>query len=398
MFEPIAYFGIGFIVAALLGMPFMPLVHKRAVRLMTRRLGTATQRSIAEIRAEKDKLRAEFLTVTRQHEMRAEHMKTQATTQLAELGRMADTINRLRKEHSQKMVAIFTLESSCKNLQDQLRGAAEGLERTSSLLSKAERMLTDKKTDIAQRVAELGECSILVDSQRVELASLRTQVEAMQCSIADYKRVLNVAKEHLVRERGATVAVMKETDEARGKIEELVARTGELERRLFMQTKEAEILSGRVPDLEIQLSKQDQLLAKLESEINRLRGDLQAMRKTESDLRSAIDECSRLRHEIATIKQEAVPVRAAMDVESSLLRERIIDLVAEVTGFIAVLEGRGSPIESLLVVEGPPLGNRMSGIDRKGVDPTLDPEQPRKSTIGDRIRALQSAASRMASS
>ena len=33
MIEPVMYFGIGFLVAALLGLLFVPLVHNRAVRL-----------------------------------------------------------------------------------------------------------------------------------------------------------------------------------------------------------------------------------------------------------------------------------------------------------------------------------------------------------------------------
>jgi len=51
MIEPVMYFGIGFLVAALLGLLFVPLVHNRAVRLTMRRLEAATPLSIAEIRA-----------------------------------------------------------------------------------------------------------------------------------------------------------------------------------------------------------------------------------------------------------------------------------------------------------------------------------------------------------
>ena len=40
MIESVMYFGIGFLVAALLGLLFVPLVHNRAVRL-TMRTGTA---------------------------------------------------------------------------------------------------------------------------------------------------------------------------------------------------------------------------------------------------------------------------------------------------------------------------------------------------------------------
>ena len=48
MIEPVMYFGIGFLVAALLGLLFVPLVHNRAVRLTMRRLEAATPLSIAD--------------------------------------------------------------------------------------------------------------------------------------------------------------------------------------------------------------------------------------------------------------------------------------------------------------------------------------------------------------
>jgi chorismate mutase len=60
MIESIMDFGIGFFVAVLLGLLFVPHVHNRAVRLTRRRLEAATPLSIAEIPADKDELRAEF--------------------------------------------------------------------------------------------------------------------------------------------------------------------------------------------------------------------------------------------------------------------------------------------------------------------------------------------------
>ena len=76
MIEPIMYFGIGFLVATLLGLVVIPLVHGRAVRLTMRRLEAATPLSMAEIQADKDQLRAEFAMSTRRLEMSVEQLKT----------------------------------------------------------------------------------------------------------------------------------------------------------------------------------------------------------------------------------------------------------------------------------------------------------------------------------
>jgi hypothetical protein len=45
MIESVMYFGIGFLVATLLGLLFIPLLHNRAVRLTMRRLEASTPMS-----------------------------------------------------------------------------------------------------------------------------------------------------------------------------------------------------------------------------------------------------------------------------------------------------------------------------------------------------------------
>ena len=137
MIEPVMYFGIGFLVAALLGLLFVPLVHNRAVRLTMRRLEAATPLSIAEIRADKDQLRAEFAMSTRRLEMSVEQMKAKTTGQLAELGKKTDAINQLKKELGEKTATIFAFESREKNLRDQLRATEEEFEIKSSRFARS---------------------------------------------------------------------------------------------------------------------------------------------------------------------------------------------------------------------------------------------------------------------
>src|SRR3984893_14494932 len=141
MIEPVMYFGIGFLVAALLGLLFVPLVHNRAVRLTMRRLEAATPLSIAEIRADKDQLRAEFAMSTRRLEMSVAQMKTKTTSQLAELGKKADAINQLKRELGEKTAAILALESHDKNLRDQLRTTEEEFQIKNGALREVERAL-----------------------------------------------------------------------------------------------------------------------------------------------------------------------------------------------------------------------------------------------------------------
>jgi chromosome segregation ATPase len=438
MLEPIMYFAIGFLVAALFGLLFIPLVHNRAVRLTVRRLEAATPVSIAEIRADKDQLRAEFAMSTRRLEMSVDQMKTKTTMQLAELGKKTDAINQLKKELGEKTATIFALEARDKALRDQLRTSEEEFELKSSALREAERLLADTEAELAKLTGELGEHSIAADSQRVELAALRTQVEAMKVSVADYERAVKETEERLARERGDAEAAATDLSDARGKLDGLGARAEVLERQLLTQRTEAEMLGRRVQELEVRLGDQGRLLAERDYEIERLNGENEAARRLENDLRSELasagnrnsgvvnklrsdiaqleaqlagahEERAKLQREIATMKRDAESTWAAERVENALLRERINDVAAEVARLTAALEGPGSPIESMLAVEAPALSqavdqatrNGTSGIDgaRGEAGPgRIDSPRENKSTLADRIRALQSSASRLASS
>ncbi len=421
------YFGIGFLVAALLGLLFIPLVHNRAVRLTMRRLEAATPLSISEIKADKDQLRAEFAMSTRRLEMSVEQMKAKTTSQLAELGKKTDAINQLKKELGEKTATIFTLEARDKSLREQLRITEEEFNLKSGALRDAERALSDKEAQLTKLLAELGERSLTADSQRIEIAALRTQIEAMKVAVADHERAVAETEQRLVRERTDAQAAAEELTAARGKLEGLGARTAELERQLLLQTTEAEVLNRRVGELETRLDEQGRLLVDRDYQIERLRSEIEAARKVEADLRSELamsgsrsgtaadkfraqiaqlesqlaavtEERGKLQREIATMRRDAESTWAAERVENALLRERINDIAAEVARLTATLEGPGSPIESMLA-EAPAAAQRTS---RPGANGAADmvpaggetPAQEPRNTLADRIRALQSTASR----
>ena len=438
MVEPMMYFGIGFLVAALFGLMFVPLVHNRAVRLTMRRLEAATPLTIAEIRADKDQLRAEFAMSTRRLEMSVEQMKARATAQLAELGKKTDAINLLKKELGERTAAFFALEARDKALLEQLRATEAEFQLKSGALREAERVLADKEAELSKLVAELGDHSINADNQRVELAALRTQVEAMKVSVADYEATMKETEERLHRERSDAAAAANDLTDARGKLEGLNTHTAELERELVAHTTEAELLSKHVQDLEQRLGEQGRLLSERDYQIERLHGEVEAARQIESDLRAelanagrsgrgavekykseiaqleaqlstATDERAKLQAEIGNLKREAESSWASERVENALLRERINDVAAEVARLTAALEGPGSPIEALLAgahdlshTAAQARSNGTSALNgnvaRGEAGPaTIESAAEPKSTLADRIRALQSGASRIAS-
>ena len=125
MIESIMYFGIGFLFAALIGLVIIPLIHARAVRLTIRHLEDSIPQSMVEIQADKDLLRARFAVSTRRLEMSSEQLKDKTASQLAELGKKGDVINRLKIERDAQNVETILLKAKVEALKEQLTAAGK---------------------------------------------------------------------------------------------------------------------------------------------------------------------------------------------------------------------------------------------------------------------------------
>ena len=288
MIEPIMFFGIGFLVASVVALGIIPLVHNRAVRLTMRRLEAATPLSMAEIQADKDQLRAEFAMSTRRLEMSVDQLKAKTTSQLAELGKKSDAINRLKLELGEKTAAIFALEAREKALRDQIRATEQEYAIKTNTMREAERALSDKESDLARLTAELGERTVVSDSQRIEIVALKSQVETLKAQIERIEWDVKDTGDRLSRQRSDADAATNELGEERGRVDNIGNRVMELERNLVAQTTEAEILGRRAQDLEARLTEQGRRLAEREYETTQLRGELEHARRVEADLRAEL--------------------------------------------------------------------------------------------------------------
>ena len=178
------------------------------------------------------------------------------------------------------------------------------------------------------------------------------------------------------------------------------------------------MLGERAQDLENRLGEQMRLLNQSGFELNQVRNELLAARKSENDLRSAlaelhdragaaieqfktekaqlqsdlsraIDERDRLARDLGTMKREAEENWATERVENSLLRERINDVAAEVARLASTLEGPNSPIDAILAAE--------TARDRAApaAGAAFGEAASTNGDLADRIRALQGHASRV---
>jgi chromosome segregation ATPase len=422
MIEPIMYLAIGFLLSMLLGLMIVPLVHNRAVRLTTRRLEAATPLSMAEIQADKDQLRAEFAMSARRLEMSVDQLKHKTTSQLAELGKKSDAINRMKLELGEKNATIFSLEAREKAMKDQLRTTEEEFAARTSELRQAEKALSDKRGELTKINAELSDRSLMADSRQVELVAVHAQIDALKNRVGDAEKEFATTHVRLEHERGQSETATRELNEARSRVENLSQRVTDLDRQLIVQVKEAELLGNRVNDLETRLATQGKLLAERDYETNQLRqakeiaersvkelrdelnltnsGSWPALERlkiekaeVEEQLRVARDERTRLQRDITAIQQQTESSWATERMENALLRERINDIAAEVAKLAMQLEGPNSPIEALLAAEPAVPAKPSNGAVANGA--AVHGSAPEGGgTLAERIRALQAHASR----
>ena len=158
MREPIIYFGIGVVLAALLFLGVKIFARSRLGRLAARRLEVTAPSIMADIEADMGELHAQIAVATRRLETSVEQMRSKTTTQLSEIGRSSEAIARLKAEFAERSIALTSLAAKETALHGQLRVTEAELSVKTAALSEAERKL-------AQEKAELNDLMAFVDAR-----------------------------------------------------------------------------------------------------------------------------------------------------------------------------------------------------------------------------------------
>jgi DNA repair exonuclease SbcCD ATPase subunit len=419
MIEPIMYVAIGFLVACMLVIGIIPVVHARAVRLTTRRLEAVTPMSMAEIQADKDQLRAEFAMSTRRLEMSVDQMKAKTTSQLAEIGKKSEAIGRIKLELGEKTAALFALEAREQQLNDDLTETRQQLEQKTTSLAETERLLEETRAKLTSASTTVNDTALTVDSQRVELVTARAQIEVLKGQVASYDKESRELHERLTIENTAADATRQALAAEIEKSQGLTTRVAELERQVIAQTTEAEVHGRRVQELLAKLDEQGRSLTDsdtLRTEASSAQQTVMALRvelaeaekrrgssteaftaersALEEQLKQSQAERDKLAAELVAVKREVESAWQTERMENAVLRERINDVAAEVARLTSVLEGPGSPIETMLagapttVPLAPAAAATAATADKRNGESA-------RGSLADRMRALQTRASQL---
>src|SRR5690606_22675673 len=148
LIENIMYFALGLLMAGLVALVIMPAVWKRAVRLTKRRIEAATPITMAEFRADKDQLRAEFALSTRRLEMHVEALRSRPAAQRSDDSQNRTDLGAVKAERENHLAVVRELESR----EAELRARILELEKHGADLAQRLRM---RDRDLETRLGEI---------------------------------------------------------------------------------------------------------------------------------------------------------------------------------------------------------------------------------------------------
>jgi DNA repair exonuclease SbcCD ATPase subunit len=384
LIENMMYFALGALVAGLLALIILPAVWKRAVRLTKRRIEAATPITMAEFRADKDQLRAEFALSTRRLEMNVETLRKKLTEQLAEVNQKRADLAALKSERDKHLDVVRELEAR----EAELHARVTELEREGTDLAQRLRM-RDREVEV--RTQELGKlrdsvrqslpAGLLVDpntlsgdySEDIDRLSAALAVETRRAAfLEDQARSLIARLENSDRrstETTAAIARMRDAlndrdDSKSADAESLVAaeaRIASAENRLNALLAE----TGQV--VEISVGRAEQLLA---------------------DKLTLEAEVESLRTKVANVESTILADWDSERLEEAHLRERLNDIAASVSRLVYAVEtentSANNPEESLF-----DRVQRFAGDGESFNEVPVRPARERPGAVSDRMAALR---------
>ena len=169
--ETIMLVALGFAIAALIALFLGRYTWRFALGLGKRHMQRAAPSTLAELKADRDRLRAEYAMLSRKLDLRLTDLKTRLAEQMAEVSRNRNRIDHLQSELRARDATIAEREGELVTLKMQL-GPLE-----SELAARTE-ATQQLKEILRRRDAEIARQHQVVEQLRVELAHRERQISA----------------------------------------------------------------------------------------------------------------------------------------------------------------------------------------------------------------------------
>jgi hypothetical protein len=382
--ENVMYFVLGVLVAGLLALMVVPAVWNRAVRLTKKRIEAATPMTMAEFRADKDQLRAEFAVNTRRLEMNIEALRRRLADQLRDINRNRTELGGIKTERDQHQAVVQELEAR----EAELRNRILELEKENTDLAQRLRM---REREYAEKVSQLEEARASLRAQpasppifdgrplsgdyEADVAQLVGGIEAERARIATIEGQNRALTARLESIEPRTDAALDTGGSLRGR---LAAGAG----AALLPEEELETAEARIADAERRIA---DLFAETEDAGGDGTPDMLLAEKLTLE-----DELAKLRRMVGDMEAAVLDDWAGGEAQGPL-RDRLDEIAGAVSRLVLALQGEDAPAEDGEQT----LFDRVRRFIREAEGPgsfeTLPSEKgsARDHTVSDRLKALR---------
>jgi DNA repair exonuclease SbcCD ATPase subunit len=239
--ETVMLVALGFVAALMVSLLVIRALWSYAVGLGRRRVERRAPSHIAELKADRDRLKAEFAMQGRRLQLRLDDLKTRMAEQMAEASRNRNRMEQLAADLASRDAEIGKRDAEI----EALKAQADSLERE---LTQRTEMTQAARDDLRER--------------EDEIASLRAQLMAAQAGMGEQLRVADASGSPLSASPGSPAAQASNADPA---------LLNEAELRLRKRIDELNALTRQIDDQRRDLSFQHKELNTLREEIDRSR-------------------------------------------------------------------------------------------------------------------------------
>jgi len=390
--DAMMYFALGAFAAALVMLLIMPAIWRRAVRLTKKRIEAATPITLAEFRADKDQLRAEFALSTRRLEMNVEQLRKRLSEQLGDVSRRKTDLAVLKSERDEHLAVVRELEER----EAELRGRIVELERESTDLAQR---LSRRDEELAQQAGELGQARAAI---RASLPpSIRADGKALTGNydedVDELLTALSVERKRasfLETQARGLLGHLEQTDKRSGDINTAMA---ELRRSLGGRDDAETGAEQNLVEAEVRIANaESRLNALLEETTEIVARGAQKHERLLAEKLSAEAQIEQLREKVLGVESSVLADWDSERLEQSHLRERLNDIASDVSRLIYAVDTQ-SPLdveESLFdrVQRFADDGVKAESLPvRNGVAARSTPAAggPMRGSVADRMQALR---------
>ena len=217
---------LGFLAASLLGLFVASAFWSRAVRLTTARIKQSMPVSEPEIRADRDRLRAEYAIRVHKLEMQLDQAKLERARQLIDINRRDASISTLGTDAMQLKADLEENQNARRVLEQTV---AERLPRVEARLSEAKRLLFNRDREIAELTAGAKRHKLALEEISSINAQKNAQIERLSTALTTRG---GRGRQPVSDAVDTEVALRSEIEALRGKSSEQALLIDRLQRRL----------------------------------------------------------------------------------------------------------------------------------------------------------------------